>query len=186
MTDASVNNMKNNTYNNMTEDERIEWFLNTKFTNGNTDMVATDELLPVIHVGDGEVCSCWPAVPSFKVNSVSNVLRVDSKRVNVYLNGYGHVTFGLVKYVEFDNYEENEPVVDWMKRLIAECGQDEYIRLSGCVLTYNEGTDEFVSGTERFKSDRFVWNSNNDEGEELVIIGDGIVLIDKVTVIDWD
>lgn len=172
--------------NNMTEDKRIDWFLNTKFTNSSIEMVATRELLPVIHVGNGEVCSCCSEVPSFRVNAVSNVLRVDSKRVKVYLNGYGYITFRLVEYVEFDSYEENEPVVDWMKRLIAECGQDEYIRLSGCVLTYDEGTDEFVSGTERFKSDRFVWNNDNDEGEELVITGDGIVLIDKVKVIDWD
>ena len=170
----------------MTNNERIKWFLNTKFTNNSTEMVATNELLPVIHVGDGEVCSYWSEVPSFKVNAVSNVLRVDSKRVKVYLNGYGPVTFRLVEYVEFDNYEENEPVTDWMKRLIAECGQDEYIRLSGCILTYDEEIDEFVSRTERFKSDRFVWNSDNDEGEELVITGDGIVLIDKVKVIDWD
>ena len=170
----------------MTEDERIDWFLNTKFTTGSIDMVATDALLPVCHAGDGEVYSYWPEVPSFRINSVSNVIQVDSKRVNVYLNGYGPVTFRLVEYVEFDNYLENEPVVDWMKRLISECEQDEYVRLSGCVLTYDEETDEFVYSDERTKADKFVWDSDNDEGEELVIEGDGIVLIDKVKVIDWD
>ena len=170
----------------MTTDERINWFLNTRFINSNTDMVATDNLLPVCHVGDGEVCSYWPEVPSFRINSVSDVIQVDSKRVNVYLNSHGPVTFRLVEYVEFDNYLENEPVADWMKRLIAECESEEYVRLSGCVLSYDKETDEFIYGDDRTKADKFMWDSNNDEGEELVIKGDGIVLIDKVKVIDWD
>lgn len=152
-------------------------------------MVVTDDLLPVCHIGDGEVISYYPRVDSFRENSVTNVTRPDSKRVNVYLNGYGLVTFRLVEYVQFDNYSEIEPVAEWMKRLIAECKQDEYVRLSGYVLTYDKETDEFIQDGERIKADRFIWDSSNEEGEELVelvIEGDGIVIIDKVKVIDWD
>lgn len=170
----------------MTTNERINWFLNTRFINSHTDMVVTDDLLPVCHAGDGEVISYHPSVDSFRENSVADVIRLDSKRVNVYLNGHGPVTFRLVEYVQFDDYDEIEPVAEWIKRLIAECGQDEYIRLSGYVLTYDKETDEFIQDGGRIKADRFIWNSFNEEGEELVIEGDGIVLIDKVKVIDWD